>query len=107
VKFLLLACPDESATVTPDLTAELRRWTDDVQRSGVLVEGARLRGVSDATTVRENGRLVTDGPFAETAEQIAGYDVIDCAGRDEAVDIAARHPVARYGAVEVRPFWSE
>jgi hypothetical protein len=51
--------------------------------------------------------LVSDGPFAETKEQIAGFDVLECADLDEAIEVASRHPVARIGTVEVRPFWQE
>jgi hypothetical protein len=51
--------------------------------------------------------LVADGPFAETKEQIAGFDIIECADLDEAIDVASRHPVARFGSIEVRPFWTE
>jgi hypothetical protein len=49
--------------------------------------------------------MVTDGPFAETKEQIAGFDVLDCADLDEALEVAAKHPMARYGMLELRPFW--
>ena len=49
--------------------------------------------------------IVVDGPFAETKEQIAGFDVLECADLDEAIDLAAKHPMARFGALEVRPFW--
>jgi hypothetical protein len=68
------------------------------------LEGHQVRGRADATLVREAGALVTDGPFAETKEEIAGYDVIDWDG-DLAglVEFAARHPVARFGAIELRP----
>jgi len=69
--------------------------------------GSRLSPVSDATTVRVRGGevLLGDGPFAETKEQIAGFDVIECADLDEAIEVASKHPVARFGAVELRPFW--
>jgi hypothetical protein len=75
---------------------------------GVRLQGDRLRPVSDATTVRvrDDEVLMTDGPFAETKEQIAGYDILECADLDEAIEVAARHPMARYGAIEVRPFWA-
>ena len=74
---------------------------------GVLVEGNRLRPVADATSVRmrDGEVIVLDGPFAETKEQIAGFDIIDCADLDEAMEIAAKHPTARLGTIEVRPFW--
>jgi hypothetical protein len=51
--------------------------------------------------------LVTDGPFAETKEWIAGFDILECANLDEAIDIAAKHPMARFGRIEIRPFWPE
>jgi hypothetical protein len=55
--------------------------------------------------VREKYAIVTDGPFAETKEQIAGFDVLECADLDEAIEVASRHPMARFGVLEVRPFW--
>jgi hypothetical protein len=76
---------------------------------GVRLQGDRLQPVSQAATVRVRGGevLVSDGPFAETKEQIAGFDVLECADLDEAIEVASRHPVARIGTVEVRPFWQE
>jgi hypothetical protein len=63
--------------------------------------------VRDSTTVRvrEGEVLVADGPFAETKEQIGGFDIIDCADLDEAIEIASKHPVATFGTIEIRPFW--
>jgi hypothetical protein len=55
--------------------------------------------------VRDQEVLIMDGPFAETKEQVAGYDILECADLDEATEVAAKHPVARYGVIEVRPFW--
>ena len=49
--------------------------------------------------------LVTDGPFAETKEQIAGFDVLECADLDEALEVGAKHPMAKFGMLELRPFW--
>jgi hypothetical protein len=51
--------------------------------------------------------MLSDGPFAETKEQIAGFDVIECEDLDEAIEVASKHPVATFGAIEVRPFWEE
>jgi hypothetical protein len=51
--------------------------------------------------------VLSDGPFAETKEQIAGFDLIECQDLDEAIEVASKHPAARSGAVEVRPFWEE
>jgi hypothetical protein len=82
-------------------------WAREMQARGVLlVEGSQLQPIRTATTVRNNGTevLVADGPFAETKEQILGYDVIECADLDEAIYAASRHPVALSGGVvEVRP----
>ncbi len=71
--------------------------------------GERLRPSRDATTVRVRNAevLLADGPFAETKEQIAGFDIIECADLDQALDVAAKHPVARFGLIEVRPFWQQ
>jgi hypothetical protein len=75
---------------------------------GVLLDGSRLRPTSDATTVRVRGDevLIADGPFAETREQIAGYDLIDCANLDEALEVASEHPTTLIGTIEVRPLWT-
>ena len=75
----------------------------------VLRGGARLRSAEDATTVRvrEEEVLLSDGPFAETKEWIAGYDIIQCEDLDEAIEVASRHPVSRLGSIEVRPLWVE
>ena len=62
---------------------------------------------ASATTlqVREGEVLLTDGPFAETYEQILGFDLLECANLDEALEVAAKHPVAQWGSIEVRPLW--
>ncbi len=82
-------------------------WAEEMTRRGVLVSGEVLHPPDEATTVRvrEGEVLRADGPFAETKEQIGGLSVIECANLDEAVAVAAAHPVARYGMVEVRPLW--
>jgi hypothetical protein len=108
MKYLLLICSDENVELTPEEQAEIGptmgAWLKDVDGRGVRLVGNQLRPVSDATTVR---MLVADGPFAETKEQIAGFDIIECADLDEAIDVASRHAVARFGSIEVRPFWTE
>jgi hypothetical protein len=71
----------------------------------VVIGGAGLRPPDEATTVRvrHDELLLTDGPFAETKEQIGGFVMIDCADLDEAIEIAAKHPAAGYGTIEIRP----
>ena len=78
-----------------------------IRKSGHCMASEALESVQTATTVRvRNGKVaVTDGPFAETKEWIAGYDVLECPDLDEAIRIASRHPMARFGRIEVRPFW--
>jgi hypothetical protein len=82
-------------------------WLDDVLARGVRLDGDRLAPPRAAATVRvrEGRQVVTDGPFAETKEAIAGFDILECADLNEAIQIAAAHPVAQIGSIEVRPFW--
>ena len=84
----------------------IAEWVADVVARGVSEVGERIRPGQDATSVRvRDGRtLVTEGPFTEAKEWIGGFDIIDCADLDEAIEIASRHPVAHFGTVEVRPF---
>lgn len=108
MKYLLLICASESVEVTPE-EADATGWATEMDGRGVRLEGHRVRPVADATTVRvRDGELaLTDGPFAEAKEQMAGFDLIDCADLDEAIEIASKHPVARFGAVEIRPYWAD
>ena len=82
-------------------------WLDDLQARGMWVTGDQLapprRGKS--VRVRNGKKTVTDGPFAETKEVVGGFDIIECGSLEEAVEIAAGHPVAQIGTIEVRPFW--
>lgn len=108
MKYLLLICTEGDGAGSADpggLTIE--EWLAEVE--GKRLIGERVRPSSDATTVRVRGgeTLLVDGPYAETKEQMAGFDVIECADLDEAIEIASRHPVARSGMVEVRPFWAD
>jgi hypothetical protein len=106
MKYMLFVTADPAAPVPAEI-GDIEEWLSSVK--DVRVDGDRLQAVSAATTVRSRngGPVVTDGPFAETKEQIAGYDVIDVADLDEAIAIAARHPVAAWGAIEIRPFWTD
>ncbi|REE71171.1 hypothetical protein C8E05_0517 [Rhodococcus wratislaviensis] len=110
MKYVLLICDDESVSPTnEELAADPvhQAWWEDVQRRGGLLVGQRLRPVVDATTVRVRGgeTLVSDGPFAETKDFVGGFVMVECANLDEAIEIAAGHPYARWGGVEVRPVW--
>ena len=80
-------------------------YTDDVKTAGKFVAGDALLPTDTATTVRvKNGEVVTtDGPFAETKEQLGGYYLLECESLDEAIEWAAKIPSAKYGSIEVRP----
>jgi hypothetical protein len=112
VKYMMFVVvdPDAAAEAEPspdDLTIE--QWLAEVDGPGKRVMGDQLRPVSDATTVRvSRGQLlVTDGPFTESKEWIAGFDILECNDLDEAIAIAARHPMANGGKLELRPFWTD
>jgi hypothetical protein len=96
----------ERTELAPEIEAALAAWIAQWTAQGILLHGDRLRPAADATTVQVRGgdQLIADGPFAETKEQVAGYDVIDCADLDEAITVAAGHPTARLGTIEVRRF---
>ena len=108
MRYVLLICQDEDVIqgTDPARVAAYEAFADEMSARGVIRDGQRLKPTSSATTVqvRDGDLVIADGPFAETKEQIAGYDVIDCPNLDEAIEVAAKHPVARFGAVEVRPF---
>ena len=85
-----------------------RFFTEDIAASGVLRAGDALEPVAMATTVRVRGgeAVVTDGPFAETKEQLGGYYLVEADDLDAAIEIAARIPGALYGSIEIRPIMS-
>lgn len=89
------------------LMGEWNAFHEEFLASGLVQASGRLRPVATASTVRvQNGKVaLTDGPFAETKEQLGGFYVLDVAHLDEALAWAKRVPSARFGAVEVRPVW--
>lgn len=108
MKYLLLAYADE-ALLTEEKRqacyAESTGVTQELDRKGQFYAASPLQSVNLATSVRvrEGRRLVTDGPFAETREQLGGYFLIEAADLDQAIEIASQIPVARFGTVEIRP----
>jgi hypothetical protein len=106
MRYLMLVYVDEAADGGPD---EVKPWVTEMEGRGVRQFGSRLRPVSDATTVRvrDGEVLLSDGPFAETKEQIGGFDILECKDLDEALEVAAKHPGAEGGTIEVRPLWEE
>ena len=105
MKYLMIVCVDPSVE-SPEEPASIDRWLEETKDTRLF--GNQLRPQEEAKVVRVRGGkpFVTDGPFAETKELIAGFDVLECDSLDEAVEIAARHPVAAFGAIDVREFWS-
>jgi hypothetical protein len=106
----MLVCRDPSIELSSEQRAtigpEVEAWVGEMGGRGAWVQGQELVGVQDATTIRVRGGevVIADGPFAETKEQIAGFDILECADLEEAIEVAAKHPVARLGSLELRPF---
>ena len=111
MKYMLMFWVDESAEVTEDDDAAMmiavNSWAEKMTRLGILLHGSPLCPVRDGkiVSVRNGELLVSDGPFAETKEQIGGYDVLECTDLDAALQAAATHPLARTARIEVRPYW--
>jgi hypothetical protein len=104
MQYLLLIYSDESK-FDPSLYPEYMAFTEGIKASGNYIGGNPLQSVKTATSVRvrDGKAAVTDGPFAETREQLGGYYLIEAAHLDEATAIAARIPGAKIGTIEVRP----
>jgi len=90
------------------MMADYMSFTEGIVKAGKFKAGDRLQPTSTATTVQVRGgrTITTDGPFAETKEQLGGYYLIEATDLDDALAIAARVPGARHGSIEVRPVWS-
>jgi hypothetical protein len=104
---MIYAAEGEAGGEESALMAEYEAFTKGIVDSGAFKSANRLRDTDMATTVRVRGgkTLTTDGPFAETREQLGGYYLIEAKDLDEATAIAARVPTARTGSIEVRPVW--
>ncbi len=113
MKYILLMYANESEAPSSPAELEALRpaWTGllkEAQAAGVLVSTNGVAPGASATTVRvRNGKtMTTDGPFAETHEQMAGYFLLECKDLDEVIQWAAKIPTAKYGSIEIRPIWS-
>ena len=111
MKYILLIYSDEKGEANLS-KEEMDAWmgeywayTDAMQKAGVRLSGSALQPTATATTVRmREGKIITtDGPFAETKEQLGGYYLVECENLDQAIEWAARCPTARNGSMEVRP----
>jgi len=113
MKYLCLIYQDESVPQKlpkaefEKLHSDYLAFTDEIRKSGRLLGSNGLQATNTATTIRvRNGKVMTtDGPFAETKEQLAGYFLIEARDLNEAIQIAAKIPSARFGSIEVRPVW--
>jgi hypothetical protein len=111
MRYALLVCGDENAVLSPEgqreRSAAFTAFQDEMEARGVLLGRERLRPAISATTVRvrDGDLVISDGPFAESKEQIAGLYLVDCTDLDEAIEVAAKIPAAQYGTIEVRPVW--
>jgi hypothetical protein len=108
IQYLMLVCTDPAVDPREFARAEpVGPWVAEMDGRGVRRYGSELEPPGSARTVRvrDSRVIVTDGPFAETKEQIAGFDVLECADLDEAIEVASSHPMARLGLLEVVPFW--
>ena len=111
MQYMLLIYGDENGWETMSdaeragVMKDYRDYTEALRSSGAMLAGDALQPTSNATTVRVRGdeQLVTDGPFAETKEQLGGYYLIEAGSLDEATEWAAKLPGSRHGAVEIRP----
>ncbi|HEX5835046.1 MAG TPA: YciI family protein [Pyrinomonadaceae bacterium] len=111
MKYMLLIYHDEpswnaiSEAERQQIYLEYRKLEEELQARGQYLSGSELQPISTATSVRvrDGKELITDGPFAETHEQLGGYFLVEAKDLDEATSIAARIPSARTGTVEVRP----
>ncbi len=114
MKYLLLMYADEaigSDYSEEEMKAAAKTWADfrkEISGSGVLLSSSGVAPDTTATTVRvrDEKTLITDGPFAETHEQLGGYFLLDCKDLDEAIRWAEKIPTAKYGSIEIRPLWS-
>jgi hypothetical protein len=105
MKFMMFVATDTEPDTEREKPGEIERWLEET--ADQRIAGERLRPKRDAKTVRVRGGkiLVTDGPFTESKEVIVGFDILECASMEDAVAIAAKHPMARAGRLELREFW--
>jgi hypothetical protein len=106
MKYMMFVCTDTEPETDESQIPDVEAWVTANDAAGRRLDGERLAPVSTATTVRVRGGelLVTDGPFAETKEVIVGFDILECADLDEAIEVARAHPMAYRGRIELRAF---
>ncbi len=109
MRYLMLVCRDESIAFSAadrgKIGPQVQTWVSEMEQRGVRLQGDVLEGV-DATTnvrVREGKTELDTGPRVETTAPASGFNLLECADLDEAIEVSARHPIARYGVIELRP----
>lgn len=105
MKYMMFVATDADPDGSGEKPGDIDQWLADTVDQRIT--GDRLRPSANAKTVRVRGGevLVTDGPFTESKEVIIGFDILECASIEAAIAIAAKHPMARVGRLELRPFW--
>ena len=106
MRYMMFVCTDTEPDTDQAREPDIDVWVAENDTRGRRLDGNVLAPPSAATTirVRDGELLVSDGPFAETKEMIVGYDLLECADLDEAIEVARAHPMARTGRLELRPF---
>jgi hypothetical protein len=106
MKYMMFVCTDTEPETDESAMPDIEEWVAENDARGRRVFGEVLAPPPAATTVRvrKGELLLTDGPFAETKEVIAGFDILECADLDEAIEVARTHPMAYRGRIELRPF---
>jgi hypothetical protein len=106
MKYMMFVCSDTEPETDESLVPDIEVWVAENDAAGRRVTGDVLASPAAATTVRVRGGqvMLTDGPFTETKEVIVGFDILECADLDEAIAVAAAHPMAFGGRIELRPY---
>jgi hypothetical protein len=109
MRFLMLVCRDESiafsATDRGTIGPQVQAWVSEMEQRGVRLQGDVLEDVGATANIRVRGGKIEldNGPRVEMAAPASGFNLLDCADLDEAIEVSAKHPIARYGVIELRP----
>ena len=110
MKFMLFIYPDRTVQLTAEQRSAIPEavgaWVSEMDGRGVREQGHVLEPVSEAATVRirDGEKIIVNGPLLDSDPQISGFNILECADLDEAIDLASKHPVATFGILELRPF---
>ena len=108
MRFMLFVCAEPDLQLSPEakeaLPGAVEAWSTDLADRGIRLMGHVFEPIKDAKTIRRrnDGLQVTDGPVARTPEPIAGFNLLECETLEEALEISARHPMAKHGSLELR-----